>query len=66
MTATRSARRKRLCAHLHSAGPRPVLEALLSVEAGHDLDEVLEDFGRIPAATYFLVGASHFNKPVEH
>jgi hypothetical protein len=45
MTNARSAQRRRLCAHLHSSGPRPVLEALLAVEAGQDLDEVLEDFG---------------------
>jgi hypothetical protein len=30
----RTARRMRLCAHLHAAGPRPVLEALLAVESG--------------------------------
>ena len=46
---TRSARRIELCEHLHAAGPRPVLEALLAVDSGQDLDEVLEDFGRIPA-----------------
>jgi hypothetical protein len=56
----RSARRRRLCAHLHSAGPRPVLEALLAVDSGQPLDDVLEDFGRVPADTYHAVGASHF------
>ena len=59
----RSARRMRLCAHLHSAGPRPVFEALLAVESGQDLDAVLEDFGRFPAGVYHAVGASHFPKP---
>ena len=48
----RSARRQRLVAHLHAAGPRPVLEALISVAAGDDLDEVLADFARVPVATY--------------
>jgi hypothetical protein len=59
----RTARRIRLCAHLHSAGPRPVLEALLAVDSGQPLDDVLEDFGRIPADIYRDVGASHFTKP---
>jgi hypothetical protein len=59
----RSARRRRLCAHLHNAGPRPVLEALIAVESGQPLDDVLEDFGRIPADIYHTVGASHFTKP---
>jgi hypothetical protein len=56
----RSARRRRLCAHLHSAGPRPVLEALIAVESGQPLDDVLEDFGRIPADIYYVLGASSF------
>jgi hypothetical protein len=56
----RSARRQRLSAHLHAAGPRPVLEALLAVEAGQPLDAVLEEFGRVPAATYRAVGAHAF------
>jgi uroporphyrinogen-III synthase len=59
----RSARRMELCARLHSAGARPVLEALLAVQSGEDLDYVLEDFGRIPADIYHVLGASHFNKP---
>jgi hypothetical protein len=59
----RSARRRHLCAHLHAAGPRPVLEALLAVDSGQDLDDVLEDFGRVPADIYHAVGASHFTKP---
>ena len=60
---TRTARRIRLAAHLHAAGPRPILEALLAVDSGQPLDDVLEDFARIPADTYRAVGASHFTKP---
>jgi len=59
----RSARRIRLSAHLHAAGPRPVLEALIAVDSGQPLDDVLEDFARIPADIYRAVGASYFNKP---
>jgi hypothetical protein len=59
----RSPRRRYLSARLHSAGPRPVLEALLAVESGQDLDAVLEDFGRLPADVYHAVGASHFPQP---
>jgi hypothetical protein len=53
----RTARRQHLVEHLHLAGPRPVLEALLSVWNGQHLDVVLEDFGRIPVSTYLAVGA---------
>ena len=59
----RSARRMRLCTHLHAAGPRPVLEALIAIDSGQPLDDVLEDFGRVPADIYHAVGASHFTKP---
>jgi hypothetical protein len=37
----RSARRQRLVAHLHASGPRPVLEALLELEAGRALLDLL-------------------------
>lgn len=53
----RTPRRQRLASHIHAAGPRPVLEALLAVEAGRPLDEVLEDFARVPVAMYVAVGA---------
>jgi hypothetical protein len=59
----RSARRMRLCTHLHAAGPRPVLEALMAVDSGQPLDDVLEDFARVPADIYHAVGASSFPKP---
>lgn len=48
----RSARRQHLSRHLHAAGPRPVLEALLAVDNGQPLDEVLENFGRLPPELY--------------
>jgi hypothetical protein len=54
----RSAKRQRLVAHLHDAGPRPVLEALISVAQGKDIDQVLADFGRVAVSTYHAVGAS--------
>ena len=62
----RSARRQRLAEHIHQAGPRPVLEALLAVENGEPLDDVLEDFGRIPVSTYMAVGANELpiNRPL--
>ena len=56
----RSARRQRLALHLHECGPRPVLEALLDVAGGRDLDETLEDFARVPVETYRAVGADEF------
>ena len=36
-----SPRRQRAAKHLHNLGPRPVLEALVEVEAGDDLDHRL-------------------------
>ena len=54
-------RRWRLCQQLHESGPRPVLEALIAVECGQTLDEVLEEFARIPPelyrATLYFYGA---------
>jgi hypothetical protein len=53
----RSARRQRLATKLHASGPRPVLEALIAVAAGARLDDVLEDFGRLPVEVYLALGA---------
>jgi hypothetical protein len=53
----RSARRQRPVAHLHAAGARPCLEALIEVGQGRDLDVVLEDFARIPTDVYRALGA---------
>lgn len=50
-------KRQRQARHLHDAGPRPVLEALLAVQAGADLDEVLADFARLPVELYRMMGA---------
>ena len=55
--AQRSARRQRLVAHLHAAGPRPCLEALLEVAAGGNLDDVLEAYRRIPVSIFHAIGA---------
>jgi len=57
VAGSRSPRRQRLVAHLHACGPRPVFEALLELEAGCSLDEVLERYGRIPARIYHVLGA---------
>lgn len=56
-STVRNPRRQRLAKHLHECGPRPVLEALLAVEAGQSLDATLEDFGRLPAPIYHALGA---------
>ena len=53
----RSPRRQHLARHLHACGPRPVLEALLEIEAGRPLDAVLADFGRLPPELYRVMGA---------
>ena len=56
----RSVRRQYLSKRLHAAGPRPVLEALLAVDGGQPLDDVLEGFARIPSSFYSILGASSF------
>ena len=58
--AIRTARRQRLCKHLHAAGSRPVMQALLAVDGGQPLDEVLEGFARIPSSFFSILGASSF------
>ena len=58
LAAKYCARRQRLIQHIYEAGPRAVMEALLAVEAGNSLDDVLADFARIPAHIYRGVGAS--------
>ncbi len=53
----RTPRRQRLVRHLVECGERPVLEALLAVENGQDLDLVLEDFARLAPELYEAIGA---------
>ena len=53
----RSPTRRRLILHLYQCGPRPLLEALLAVDAGQPLDSVLADFARVPPEIYCAVGA---------
>jgi hypothetical protein len=55
--------RQRQVAHLYAAGPRPVLEALLAVEAGECLDEVLAGFASVSVFTYRMLGADEL--PIE-
>ncbi len=53
-------KRQRQVARLHSLGPRPVLEALVEVEAGADLDSVLADFARLDPETVRQLGGDQF------
>jgi hypothetical protein len=43
--------------HLYRCGPRPILEALIAVADGQNLDQVLEDFKRLAPETYHALGA---------
>ena len=56
----RSVRRQYLSKRLHAAGSRPVLEALIDVEAGKPLDDVLEGYALIPSSFFSILGASSF------
>lgn len=49
--------RQRLARHLHGLGPRAVLEAMLELERGADLDDVLADYGRLDAQLVRALGA---------
>ena len=60
MSDRRGIRRQCLTRHLRACGVRPVLEALLAVESGNSVDDVLADFARISIETYHQVGASDF------
>ncbi len=53
-------RRQRAVEHLHGLGPRPVLEALVEVEAGAELDSVLADFARLDPETVRQLGGDRF------
>jgi hypothetical protein len=57
----RCPRRQRQVLHLHKSGPRCVMEALVAVEQGQQLDAVLADFERLPVelfhATLYLAAA---------
>ncbi len=53
-------RRQRRAEHLHGLGPRPVLEALVEVEAGADLDSVLADFAQLDRETVRQLGGDQF------
>ena len=53
----RSPRRQYLVLHLHRAGPRGMLEAMLELEPGPRLDAVLGRYARIPVNIYHALGA---------
>ena len=53
-------KRQRQVAHLLSLGPRPVLEALVEVEAGADLDRVLADYARLDLEVVIALGGDKF------
>jgi len=59
----RTLRRQYLTAQLHAAGQRPTMEALIAVHEGAHIDDVLEDFARIPPKVYHAMGASNFQEP---
>jgi len=54
---TRTPRRQQLVKHLIKCGERPVLEALLAVAAGGELDAVLESYARLHPDVFEALGA---------
>jgi len=54
---SRTPRRQRLVRHLIECGERPVLAAMLAIENGQPLDEVLEGFARLAPEVYEAIGA---------
>jgi hypothetical protein len=55
--SARNPRRQHLVGHLYRCGPRPVFEALIAVDSGQCLDEVLENLARLEPEVYWAVGA---------
>jgi hypothetical protein len=53
----RNPQRQRLARRLHRLGERPVLESLIALEQGQDLDSVLLEFGLLHASTLRALGA---------
>ncbi len=53
-------RRQRAARHLHDLGPRPILEALLEVESGNGLDDVLARYSRLPVDVVRVLGGNEF------
>ena len=53
-------KRQRQVARLHSLGPRPVLEALIEVAAGVELDTVLADYARLDLEVVVALGGDRF------
>jgi ABC-type hemin transport system substrate-binding protein len=53
----RTSRRQYLVRHLVACGPRPVLEALIAVAGGADLDATLEDYARLSPEIFAAVDA---------
>ena len=53
-------RRQRHANHLHRLGPRPVLEALKEVAAGHSLDSVLDSYARLDLRVVAALDADRF------
>ena len=53
-------KRQRQVVRLHSLGPRPVLEALIEVAAGVELDIVLADYARLDPEVVTALGGDKF------
>ena len=52
--------RQRCATHLHDLGARPVLEALLELDAGRDLDDVLARYAELDPEIVRALGADRF------
>ncbi len=57
---------EKLAAHLHSLGPRPILEALREVADGADLDDVLADYSQLDSGVVHALGGDKFPPPALH
>ena len=55
--------RQRAAERLHRLGPRPLLEALIEVASGGDLDATLVRYGRLDPAAVRAVGGHRFPPP---
>jgi hypothetical protein len=61
----RTVRRQRLVRHLLACGPWPILEVLLAVANGDDLDETIEAIAKLQPESYRALHASELPLPVQ-
>jgi hypothetical protein len=56
----RRLRRQRVVSHLHRLGPSPLFRFLAEIEAGANIQDTLETYGRLPVEFVRALGGDRF------